>query len=122
MGAGSRVVHSSNSRFLVSMSIDLLIEAAVASTGSSASLDSAKEARLKVQCSLVFLDGKKLGPLRTLESATFESCDAQLVWPGGTSVLIRFADSSNLDTLKSIIDAAQKRPSKFAIVSANEPH
>lgn len=104
------------------MSLDLLVQASLTS-GATPALDAAKEARFKLQAALVFLDGKKLGPLRTVDKATFEHPVAHLIWPQGPSVLIRFpdADTKGIDTLRIATEAAQKRALKSPVTGSEAP-
>lgn len=96
------------------MSLDLLVQVAVTSKGGAPTLDGARDARLKLRASLLFVDGKKLGPLKTLEQATFEQLDAWLMWIGGPSAHIRFPEAKSLEILKVATEAAQKRALKAA--------
>lgn len=72
----------------------------------------ANEAKLRLQHTLVFLDGKKLKPLRALEQAAFDGFVAKLLWPGGPSMRLCFPDEQSLNTFRGAVEGAQARAAK----------
>jgi len=96
------------------MSIDLVLQASIAADGGIPNIALAKDSKFKLLSSLVFLDGKKLGPLRALSQATFDQLDAHLTWSSGLAVVIRFPEFQKkaLETLKTATESALKRASQ----------
>lgn len=75
------------------------------------SMDSAVEAQLSLHSSgFVFLDSKKLKPLRTADArSTVKDLDACIMWPGGPCMRLRFPDAASLEPLKAALEQAQRR-------------
>eukprot|EP00930_Biecheleria_cincta_P072261 TRINITY_DN59689_c0_g1_i1.p1 TRINITY_DN59689_c0_g1~~TRINITY_DN59689_c0_g1_i1.p1 ORF type:complete len:252 (+),score=53.59 TRINITY_DN59689_c0_g1_i1:68-823(+) len=74
-------------------------------------IDSAVEAQLTLQGpGFVFLDGKKLKPLKTADArSTIKDLDACIAWPGGPWMRLRFPDQASLEPLKAALEQAQRR-------------
>lgn len=75
------------------------------------SMDSAVEAQLSLQGpGFVFLDGKKLKPLKTTDArSTIKDLDAYIAWPGGPWMRLRFPDKASLEPLRAALEQAQRR-------------
>eukprot|EP00419_Tripos_fusus_P069545 CAMPEP_0172897144 /NCGR_PEP_ID=MMETSP1075-20121228/156888_1 /TAXON_ID=2916 /ORGANISM="Ceratium fusus, Strain PA161109" /LENGTH=257 /DNA_ID=CAMNT_0013752649 /DNA_START=11 /DNA_END=784 /DNA_ORIENTATION=- len=91
------------------MSLNLLVQACLVSDGAIPTIEAAKQTRFSLHANVVFLDGKKIGALRTLDQASFDQLDAHLTWSPGPSVVVGFPDSKSAETLKASIDATQRR-------------
>merc|ERR1712176_1173746 len=69
--------------------------------------------RLKLlggKLAFLFLDGKKLKPLRAVHRYEFEDLDACIAWPDGPALRIRLEDKGAFETLRAAVDQAQQRP------------
>merc|ERR1719223_161146 len=58
---------------------------------------------------VAFLDGKKLGILRTVEKAAFSGLEVHLAWSPGPSAVIVFPDEKSAETLRKATEAARGR-------------
>lgn len=72
-----------------------------------------RSARFKLHLGLVFLDGKKLKPLRALESARFVDLEAQLKWRDNPVMHLEFRDSSELATFEAAVASSRQRASEL---------
>eukprot|EP00931_Biecheleriopsis_adriatica_P010409 TRINITY_DN111485_c0_g1_i1.p1 TRINITY_DN111485_c0_g1~~TRINITY_DN111485_c0_g1_i1.p1 ORF type:complete len:248 (-),score=56.41 TRINITY_DN111485_c0_g1_i1:35-778(-) len=95
------------------MPCEVCVQKAVADAGKCEfpPIDSATDkAQLKLHCGgIVFLDGKKLKPLRTAERVAIEDLDLCLSWPDGPSMRLRFPDAGSLEPFSAAVEQAQRR-------------
>jgi len=103
--------------------VSVRVETAPASGGAAGHAQACREARLRLNVGMAFLDGKKLRPLRNLTEAIFEldSLCVRLTWPGDPELRLRFADATALATFKASVESAQQRASTLAHQVATSP-
>lgn len=95
------------------MAQEFAVELATCETGSEIpASEHVADARLTLhRGGLVFLNGKKMKALRTVDRASFENLDCCLAWTGGPSHRIRFGDLASLQIFQTAVQNAQARSS-----------